>query len=120
MEEAIFLIQKMDCPTEEKLIRDRFKTTAGVESMHFNLMQRELTVRHRLGSTQALLKGLTGLGLDPVLKADSLDVSAAALQSNNAVEGFRIPILKWVLMGVSGVAAIGSEVLAWSSGADGS
>ena len=28
-EEAVFLIQKMDCPTEEKLIRDRFKTMAA-------------------------------------------------------------------------------------------
>ena len=120
VEEAVFLIQKMDCPTEEKLIRDRFKTMAGVESMHFNLMQRELTVRHRLPSTQALLEGLTGLGLDPVLRADSLDVTAAAGQSGDAVADFRIPPLKWMLMGVSGAAAMGAEALAWTSGADGS
>lgn len=119
-EEAVFLIQKMDCPTEEKLIRDRFKTMAGVDSMQFNLMQRELTVRHRLQSTQTLLEGLTGLGLDPVLKSDSLDVDAVALQSDRAVAGPRVPLLQWILMGLSGAAAIGSEVLAWTSGTDGS
>ena len=87
-----------------------------VDSMQFNLMQRELTVRHRLQSTQTLLEGLTGLGLDPVLKSDSLDVDAVALQSDRAVAGPRVPLLQWILMGLSGAAAIGSEVLAWTSG----
>ena len=40
--QAVLLIQKMDCPTEEKLIRDRFNKMAGIVAMEFNLMQREL------------------------------------------------------------------------------
>mgnify|MGYP002041450100 FL=1 len=48
--QAVLLIQKMDCPTEEKLIRDRFNKMAGIVGMEFNLMQRELTVHHNLPS----------------------------------------------------------------------
>lgn len=117
-ENAVFLIQKMDCPTEEKLIRDRFKTLAGIDSLHFNLMQRELTVRHRLPSTQPLLERLAGLGLEPVLKADSLDGGSAALRSGDTDLPPRISYLHWILIGLSGAAALGAEVLAWASGTD--
>ena len=44
--QAIFLIQKMDCPTEERLIRGRLEGMEGVEGLAFNLIQRELTVAH--------------------------------------------------------------------------
>ena len=36
---AVFLIQKMDCPTEERLIRDRLEGMAGVEVLSVNLLQ---------------------------------------------------------------------------------
>ncbi len=118
---AVLLIQKMDCPTEEKLIRDRFATMPGIEGMQFNLMQRELTVRHNLPSTVPIVTALKALDLDPVLKSDSLaspgelDDQAADLSGD-----YRISPLKWALMGVSGVSAIAAEVVAWSSGADSS
>ena len=56
--EAVFLIQKMDCPTEEKLIRDRFQGMKDIDGMQFNLMQREVTVQHRLPLTAAILDAL--------------------------------------------------------------
>jgi Cd2+/Zn2+-exporting ATPase len=115
-EQAVFLIQKMDCPTEEKLIRDRFGNMSGVVSLQFNLMQRQLTVNHRLPSTLALLQGLKELGLDPVLTADTLDAAAPGMARESVVADFRIPALKWTMMAVSGVAALGSEVVAWTIG----
>lgn len=39
-------IAKMDCPTEETLIRNKLGTVAGVADLDFNLMQRTLSVRH--------------------------------------------------------------------------
>ena len=39
-------IAKMDCPSEEALIRSNLATLAGVIDLDFNLMQRTLTVRH--------------------------------------------------------------------------
>ena len=118
---AVLLIQKMDCPTEEKLIRDRFANMAGIEAMQFNLMQRELTVKHNLSSTQPIVAALKALDLDPVLKSDS-QASPGALEAQTAdLSGdYRISPSKWVLMGISGVSAIAAEVVAWSSGTDSS
>ena len=48
MKQTVFFVAKMDCPTEEQIIRNRFKTMTGVDRLDFNLMQRELTVTHRL------------------------------------------------------------------------
>jgi cation transport ATPase len=43
---TVLRIAKMDCPTEESLIRGKLQGMPGVQGMDFNLMQRTLTVRH--------------------------------------------------------------------------
>lgn len=118
---AVLLIHKMDCPTEEKLIRDRFAGMPGIEGMQFNLMQRELTVRHHLPSTDAIVAALKALDLEPVLKSDSLaSPGNLETQTGDLSGDYRISPSKWILMGVSGVSAIAAEVVAWSSGTDSS
>ena len=113
--EAVFLIQKMDCPTEEKLIRDRFKSMAGIAGMQFNLIQRELTVQHNLDSVETMMSSLKDLGLDPALKSDTL-TGVVGLTDGHGDGAFSIARSKWLLIAVSGIAAVGSEVVAWSSG----
>ena len=118
---AVLLIHKMDCPTEEKLIRDRFAKMPGIDGMQFNLMQRELTVRHHLPSIDAIVAALKALDLEPILKANSLAVSGAPAPAAGDLSGdYRISTKKWVMMGVSGVSAITAEVVAWSTGTDSS
>ncbi|MNR76020.1 putative cadmium-transporting ATPase [compost metagenome] len=115
--QAVLLIQKMDCPTEEKLIRDRFNKMAGIVGMEFNLMQRELTVHHNLPSVAEIVSALKKLDLDPVVKSDTQNIERTGLAEHGELSGdYRIAPLKWALMGVSGVAAIASEVVAWTSG----
>ncbi|WP_041741372.1 heavy metal translocating P-type ATPase [Collimonas fungivorans] len=116
-EQAVFLIQKMDCPTEEKLIRDRFRNMAGIEAMQFNLIQRELTVQHRLPSVDAIVAALKALDLEPVLKSDTLTGAADLTASDGA---FKISRRKWLLMALSGMTAVGAEVVVWSGGQDSS
>ena len=113
--EAVFLIQKMDCPTEEKLIRDRFKNMAGIVGMQFNLIQRELTVQHHLDSVETIISSLKALDLDPALKSDSL-TGVIGLSAENGDGTFKIARSKWLLIGLSGLAAIASEIVAWTSG----
>nr|WP_186511265.1 heavy metal translocating P-type ATPase [Caenimonas sedimenti] len=60
-----FRIEKMDCPTEEGLIRKRLGSLEGVDSLDFNLMQRKLTVRHALPSTETIVTALKDIGLPP-------------------------------------------------------
>ena len=115
--QLVLLIRKMDCPTEEKLIRDRFQNMDGILGLQFNLMQRELTVQHNLASVDVIVKGLEKLGLDPLVKSDSLDAARAELADHHDLSGdYRIAPLTWVLMGISGVTAISSEVVAWTTG----
>jgi Cd2+/Zn2+-exporting ATPase len=123
VETAVFLIQKMDCPTEEKLIRDHFKGMAGIDAMQFNLMARELTVQHRLSSTQPIVSGLKKLDLAPLVKSDSLRTAAdldPGVEPADLSGDYRISPFKWTLMAISGVTAIGAEVVAWTTGAEGS
>ncbi|MHB8893608.1 MAG: cation transporter [Candidatus Geothermincolia bacterium] len=45
-----YRIDNMDCPTEEALIRSTLEHLDGVTGLEFNLLQRTLTVSHRLDS----------------------------------------------------------------------
>lgn len=115
--QAVLLIQKMDCPTEEKLIRDRFNKMAGIVAMEFNLMQRELTVHHNLPSVAEIVAALKKLDLDPVVKSDTQNLTREGLADHGELSGdYRISPLKWTLMAISGITAIGSEVVAWTTG----
>ena len=60
-----FRIEKMDCPTEEGLIRKRLGNLPGVAGLDFNLMQRKLTVNHTLPSTEPIVRALKDIGLPP-------------------------------------------------------
>ncbi|MFO1303014.1 MAG: heavy metal translocating P-type ATPase [Burkholderiales bacterium] len=111
---VVFAIQKMDCPTEERLIRDRLGADSRIESMSFNLMQRKLTVHHRLTSVGPLLAMLKSIDMDPVV----IDDSMSGTTQSTAVASFSIPRRRWWLLGVSGVAAISAEVIAWTTGAE--
>eukprot|EP01030_Chromulinospumella_sphaerica_P007420 gene7420-7260_t len=111
----------MDCPTEEKLIRDRLTGMDGIKSMQFNLMQRELTVQHTLNSIAPVTLALKQLDLDPVVKSDSLDQAAGLSDvAAAAASDYQISPLKWTLMAVSGMTAGGAEVAAWTMGTDSS
>ena len=57
-------IAKMDCPTEEGLIRGKLGGMPGVASLAFNLVQRTLTVRHTAEALPDVLTGLKSLGFE--------------------------------------------------------
>jgi Co/Zn/Cd efflux system component len=46
MEKTIFLIPKMDCPSEENLIRLKLDGTSAIKNLVFDLPNRQLTVFH--------------------------------------------------------------------------
>jgi Cd2+/Zn2+-exporting ATPase len=119
-EEAVFFIQKMDCPTEEKLIRERLANMDGIAAMQFNLIQRELTVQHRLPSVEPIVKTLAALDMLPKVKSDTLDAEAHMNDDDDHSASYAIPARKWLMVGVAGVAALAAEVVAWRSGDDGS
>jgi Cd2+/Zn2+-exporting ATPase len=101
----IYVIQKMDCPTEEKLIRNRLESIEGIEDMRFNLMQRELTVRHSLESDKDVFSALTELNMEPARKGEE----PADAEEHAATTSLRTKIL----VTVSGVCAAAAEAASW-------
>ena len=57
---AKYRIANMDCPTEERLIRNKLATMAGVVGLDFNLMNRVLDVHHTLPSLATVEAALHG------------------------------------------------------------
>lgn len=62
-ERSVVVIEKMDCPTEEALIRKRLSGEAWVSELSFNLMQRTLTVEHARGRLPQVLQALQEVGM---------------------------------------------------------
>ncbi|MBK7136301.1 MAG: heavy metal translocating P-type ATPase [Rhodocyclales bacterium] len=117
MKQSVFVIGNMDCPTEEALIRKRLASVSGVGELSFNLMERRLTVGHTLPDEQPILGALREIGMQagPVPSAQP-----GACTRCEAVEAPVVPARTWALMAVSGIAAVGAEILAWSGAAEAS
>ena len=107
---ARWRIENMDCPTEERLIRNRLEPMPGVVRLDFDLLARELTVHHQLDDTQPVVAALRALDMAP----RELDDSPSAQAAPTASVG--LALRQKLLLAVSGVAAAGAEVLAWSTG----
>lgn len=63
---SIFTVPKMDCPSEERMIRMALEGVDGLRSLAFDLQGRTLVVVHH-GSAQALTRRLEPLGLGAAL-----------------------------------------------------
>jgi len=105
----VLRIEKMDCPTEEALIRDNLSGLPGVASLEFNLIQRKLTVAHNLEDLAPVLAGLRSIGMDavvdPPVAADEAEIARSSVSRK-----------QWWLMGLAGASAALAEALAWVSG----
>ena len=107
-ERSVILIEKMDCPMEEALIRKRLGSADGVAAMTFNLMQRRLTVDHAPGQLPDVLKALQEIGLGGTVEPSGM-VQAQAPVSQKHQPSY------WKLV-LGGVAAVAAEALAFSVG----
>jgi Zn2+/Cd2+-exporting ATPase len=106
-----FRIDQMDCPTEERLIRQKLEPMAGVARLDFNLLSRELTVHHTLDRTAPLEAALADIGMAP-----------RVLAAGQAVQPLppAVPVRQRWLLAASGLAAVGAEVAAWATGVEAS
>jgi Cd2+/Zn2+-exporting ATPase len=91
-------IENMDCPTEEALIRNKLKGFPGVTGLEFNLLQRNLIIYHALPSLDPVIDALKSVGMQvgPVEAKDELP---------------EVEKTNWWPLIVSGVAALGAEII---------
>lgn len=67
LDDLVLRIDKMDCPTEESLIRNRLEGMTGIVCLNFNLMQGRLAIRHRLGDPAPVVDAIRTLGMEAVV-----------------------------------------------------
>jgi len=97
----------MDCPTEEGLIRKRLEAMPGIARLDFNLLDRELTVYHRLDDSQPIAAALQALDMAPSLLEAGAPVAVVSPALSPRLKG---------LLALSGLAAVGAEIIAWATG----
>lgn len=105
MPESTFTIEAMDCPTEEQIIRNRFKGVKEVESLEFDLMNRRLTISHRFKDDAPLVAALTQVGMRPK-EALPHEPSEQVPDKGDRAE-------RWKL-GIALALALGSEFASWA------
>ncbi len=93
-------IEAMDCPTEERLLRDALGKVAAIEALEFNLMQRVLKVQHRFAELAPLQKLVAQLGM----QAEPLDTAAPLARAADK---------PWWPLALAGVAALAAEACEW-------
>lgn len=108
--QAIFIINNMDCPTEEALIRNKLSTMDGIAALDFNLVQRKLTVTHTLGKSDTIQQALIAMDMNAV----PLVATAVKMHDTPTPNSHK----KWWLLGLALFAAILAEVIVWNGGSD--
>ena len=109
---SVFFIAGMCCPTEQNIIRNRLRSFSGVERLDFNMMEREVAVSHELEDDGDIFAALSSLGLGAQRKAPASEATSAGVEASSPP----VPQVPKVLLGISGVAALGAELLAHASG----
>ncbi|WP_019939726.1 heavy metal translocating P-type ATPase [Bordetella sp. FB-8] len=95
-------IMQMDCPTEERLIRDKLAGLSSVKELDFNLMQRVLTVVHSPDGLSPVLDAIRSLGYTPELpEADGTLAQTREIRK------------PWWPLALAGLAAVLAEVAGW-------
>lgn len=106
--QAIYLIEKMDCPTEEALLRKALEGLPGVSALQFDLLGRKLTVAHTLDDLAPVTAAIGRLGMSPVLQDSSQPAPSVTREFGSGISK-----MQWLKMGAAGVLALGAEAMAY-------
>ena len=106
-EAALFLVQGMDCPMEEGLIRNKLDGLPGVLGLEFNLLARTVKVSHEHNALPAISAALESLDLGAKLLVDPAQASAKV---------FTAAPVAWKSLAVAGGLAAASEIVHFSYG----
>ncbi|WP_024619697.1 heavy metal translocating P-type ATPase [Pseudomonas kilonensis] len=103
-----FRIEAMDCPTEQTLIQNKLGKLEGVQQLDFNLINRVLGVTHDLPSDAPIIKAIESLGMHAEPMTPGKEKTAPDLPA---------PAKPWWPLALSGVTALGAEVIHFTNAA---
>lgn len=114
MATVIFHIPQMDCPTEEKMIKNHLNSLPGILELDFNLIQQELKVTYQDVEVAAIQKALASIGMKAEIKNGAYTAKSLELLQS------KVNYRDWIILGISGVLAIVAEVFAYITHAENS
>lgn len=97
MQKTTFKIAKMDCPSEEQMIRMRLADLATIRSLDFDIPNRQLTVFHTEGH-EPIFERLDSLAFDTTLMGSEL---SEMLPPHSSDEGVRERKLLWQVLAIN-------------------
>ncbi|MBY0273030.1 MAG: cadmium-translocating P-type ATPase [Alphaproteobacteria bacterium] len=112
MHKTTFYIPTMDCPAEEKLIREKLRSMASVKQLEFNLIQQELIVTHQTSDVSDIQNALTSLGLNVQIKNGSYTSKQLNLLQAHVTSK------DWMIITLSGLLAFTAEIIAFTTRAE--
>ncbi len=95
MRKSTFVVSKMDCPSEERIIRMKLEDTTSIKHMEFNIPERLLTITHE-GEPTEILDKLTTLNFGASLKESTQADSDATFEIADSTQEAKV--LKLLLL----------------------
>ena len=95
-------VAELDCATEEQELRAALGGLEGVRSLEFDLVARQVTVRHDLAGTDSIEAAIRAAGMRPTVVGGSSDTGNEPRLARSTI----------VATALAGVAAVGSEIVA--------
>lgn len=109
MYKTTFYIPSMDCPAEEKLIREKLRSIPLVKHLKVNLIQQELIVTHQESNITEIQKALNSLGMQAQIKNGSYTTEQLKLLKPH------LTAKDWIMIILSGLLAFTAEVIAFTT-----
>ncbi len=94
MQKSIFEITKMDCPSEENLIRMKLDGISNIANLDFDIPNRKLTIFHK-GGIEQIKKSILELNLG------GKKISTEQTDQNNFEENTNQRKLLWTVLGIN-------------------
>lgn len=104
MKQTVFDISKMDCPSEEKIVRMALDGMSGVQSLTFDLQSRQLTATHT-NDVGNLLQALKPLGFGAKLShsRELTEAEEGLLIASNKDDSASESRVLWQLLSINGI-----------------
>lgn len=100
MQKTVFYISKMDCPSEEKMVRLALESNQEIKSLKFDFSERRLTVLHQSDS-QKILSALVPLNYGAKLETD-VEYSPTPEELEEDIDPVKEADVLKLLLGING------------------
>lgn len=98
MDKSIFKISKMDCPSEESMIRMKLDSVGRISKLDFDIPNRKLTVLHN-GNLEEIQKAIADLKFnEELISSEPTDEVIAEEASNQSRLLWSVLIINFIFL----------------------